>query len=61
MENPLWDVLVGVVHSHPLYLGHKAYTRDVILANQPEISCEALARRLDMPLGEAMVILSELR
>lgn len=59
-QNPLWEILVEVVHSLPLYPSHKAYIRDFILVNNPEISIEELAHRLDIPIGEAIVILREL-
>jgi hypothetical protein len=39
----------------------KAYTHDTILPQQPDISALELAGRLGMPLGEAIVILAELR
>ena len=59
-RNPLWPLLVEAVHRLPLYPSHKAYTRDNILISYPNTSAEELARRLDMPLGEALVILYEL-
>ncbi len=60
-ENPLWSVLVEVAKSLPLYPQHKAYVRDKILPREPEITPEELSKRLGIPLGEALVILSELR
>lgn len=60
-DNPLWGVLVEVVRSLPLYPQHKAYVRDRILPRNPGITPEELSKRLGIPLGEAMVILSELR
>jgi hypothetical protein len=39
---------------------HKAYTRDSILPQKADVSAEELAQRLEMPLGEALVILIEL-
>lgn len=59
-RNPLWPLLVDAVHALPLYASHKAYTRDNILVAYPDTSAEELARRLNMPLGEALVILHEL-
>jgi DNA-binding IclR family transcriptional regulator len=43
-----------------LYPSHKAYVRDVILSEKPEITVDELAIRLNMPKGEAHVILTEL-
>jgi len=60
-RSPLWLILVEVVHRLPMYRYHKAYVRDNILLENPEITAEELSKRLDIPLGEALVILSELR
>lgn len=60
-ENPLWSVLVETVHSLILYRHHKAYVRDVIVHEKPDLSPQDLAFSLGVSLGEAMVILSELR
>jgi hypothetical protein len=59
-RNPLWLILVETVHTLPMYLSHKAYVRDRILFEVSIISPEELSTRLDIPLGEAMVILHEL-
>jgi hypothetical protein len=59
--DPLWPILVETVHSLILYRHHKAYVRDVILQEKPELSPQELALSLGVSLGEAMVILSELR
>ncbi|MCS7126186.1 MAG: pantetheine-phosphate adenylyltransferase [Aigarchaeota archaeon] len=60
-DNPLWDVVVELAKSMPLYSEHKAYIRDVVLLENPCISIGELSALLRIPLGEAMVILSELR
>ena len=60
-EDPLWSVLVETAHSLILYRHHKAYVRDVILYEKPDLSPRDLALSLGVSLGEAMVILSELR
>jgi hypothetical protein len=44
-----------------MYPTRKAYTRDTILPQKPDIPALELAQRLGMPLGEAIVILNELR
>lgn len=58
--NPLWLILVETAQNLPLYPAHKAYIRDKILPENPDVTPEELARQLDMPLGEAIVILDEL-
>lgn len=59
--NPLWPVLVETVHAMIMYSHHKAYTRDVVLHEQPNIKFQNLATKLSIPLGEALVILYELQ
>ncbi len=56
----LWQLLVEAVHASVMYPTHKAYTRDSILPQKADVSADELAERLGMPLGEALVILSEL-
>jgi hypothetical protein len=56
----LWPILVETVHTLIMYPGHKAYTRDGILQEKSGIAPEELAARLNMSLGEALVILYEL-
>jgi hypothetical protein len=60
-KSPLWAVLVETVHRLPLYRNHKTYIKEKILPEKPETSPEELSERLDMPLGEAFVILEELK
>lgn len=60
-RNALWLILVETAQSLPMYRSHKAYVRDSVLPEEPEVSAEELAHRLGMPLGEAIVILDELR
>ncbi len=59
-KNPLWGVLVETTHSLPLYKSHKNYIQEVIIPEKPDIKPEEISERLNMPLGEAMVILEEL-
>ena len=59
-KEKLWLILVETVHANVMYPSHKSYTRDVILQAHPQISTEQLASRLNMPLGEALVIIDEL-
>ncbi len=56
----LWKMLVDTVHAGVMYPSHKAYTRDVILREKPDVQPTELVHRLNMPLGEALVILDEL-
>ena len=60
-SNPIWHILVETAQTLPIYNSHMSYTRDNILPIEPNISPEQLSQRLDMPLGEALVILNELR
>ncbi len=59
-KEKLWPVLVEAVHALVLYPSHKAYIRDMILPEKPEITASELAARLNMSVGEAIVILAEL-
>jgi len=59
-KEQLWKFLVDSVHASVMYPTHKAYTRDTILPQQPDVSALELSERLGMPLGEAIVILDEL-
>ena len=60
MKEKLWPILVETVQASVMYPTHKAYTRETILQNKPEITASELANRLSIPLGEALVILHEL-
>ncbi len=59
-KEKLWQLLVEAVHASVMYPTHKAYTRDNILPQKADVTANELAERLGMPLGEALVILSEL-
>jgi len=61
VRNPLWPVLVETVRAMIMYPHHKAYTRDVVLHEQPDVNPQDLAIKLGVPLGEALVILYELK
>lgn len=56
----LWPILIETVHALVMYPNHKAYAREVILSEKPDITPVELAARLKTPLGEALVILCEL-
>lgn len=59
-KEKLWPILIETVHTLAVYLGHKSYTRADILEERSGISPEELAARLNISLGEAIVILYEL-
>jgi hypothetical protein len=59
-KEKLWQLLVEAVHASVMYPTHKAYIRDSILPQKPDVSAAEIAERLEMPLGEALVILNEL-
>ncbi len=59
-KEKLWPLLVETVHATIMYANHKAYTRDEILQKRPDITPAELSSRLNIPLGEALVILYEL-
>lgn len=60
-KSPLWSILVETVKSMSLYPAHKAYVLENIILKDPSITPEELSIRLSIPLGEALVILDELR
>jgi len=60
-KEKLWPILIETVHALIMYPNHKAYTREVVLHEKPDITATELAARLRIPLGEALVILYELK
>jgi hypothetical protein len=60
-RDELWKLLVDTVHALPMYNQRKHYVQDVMLKEKPEISAKELAIQVDIPLGEAIVMLEELR
>ena len=61
VSNPLWPLLVETVHAMIMYPHHKAYIRDVILHEQPDVTAHELVAKMGISHGEALVILHELR
>lgn len=61
VNDPLWTILVETVHTTIMYPHHKAYVRSEILHERPDISFRELAISLGISLGEALVILYELK
>ena len=59
-ENPLWHILLETAQTLPMYKAHLNYTKDVLIPKKQKITPEELSQRLNITLGEALVILSEL-
>jgi ribosomal protein S25 len=59
-QEKLWPILTETVHALIMYPNHKYYTRETILNEKPEITPAELAAKLNISLGEALVILHEL-
>jgi len=57
----LWEILTETVHALAMYKHHKRYVEKVLLPEKPRISAKEMALVMGMPLGEAIVILEELR
>jgi len=60
-DNSLWSILVETVHALPMYPIHKAYVRDTLLYEKPDLTPESLSHLLNISLGEALVVLHEIR
>lgn len=60
-KDELWKLLAETVHALPMYKHHKHYVEDVMLKEKPNISSRELAVQLNITLGEAVVLLDELR
>ncbi len=61
VSDKMWNTLVETVHELVMFTRHKAYVRDSILQEKPDTTPEDLAARLGIALGEALVILFELK
>lgn len=60
-KDELWKLLVDTVHALPMYTNHKRYVQEVMLKETPDISAKELAVQINIPLGEAIVLLHEVR
>jgi hypothetical protein len=60
-RNPLWLILVETAHALPLYASHKVYVRNTLLIEEKGLTVDEISQRLDISLGEAMVIFHELK
>jgi hypothetical protein len=59
-KEKLWTILVDTVHASVMYPSNKAYVRDFILPEKPDVAPLELSCRLNMSLGEAIVVIDEL-
>lgn len=59
-KEKLWIILIETVHSAVMYPSHKAYIRETVLREKPDTTPSELSTRLNMSLGEALVIMDEL-
>ena len=57
----LWQILSETAHALPMYKFHKRYVERSILAEKPQISPKEMALLMGIPLGEAIMILEELK
>jgi len=57
----LWEILTETAHALPMYKHHKRYVEKILLPEKPRISAKEMALVMGMPLGEAIMILEELR
>jgi hypothetical protein len=57
----LWEILTDTVHVLPMYKHHKRYAEKSVLPEKPRISAKEMALLMGMPLGEAIIILEELK
>jgi len=61
VKSPLWPLLVDTAHALVMYRSHKRYVSTMILGEKPNITPKELSIQIGIPLGEALVILYELR
>jgi len=59
-KEELWNALVETVHALPMYPHHKRYVKDILLVEKPELQPRELSILLNMPFGEALVMLDEI-
>ena len=60
-KEKLWSILVETAKANVMYPTHKAYTRDTLFRENTDITADELSMRLNMTIGEALVILDELK
>lgn len=59
-KDKLLELLIETVHAIVMYPNHKTYTKELMLREKSDLKPKELAIRLNMTLGEALVILQEL-
>jgi len=57
----LWEILAETAKALPMYKFHRRYVERSILPEKPQISAKEMALVMGIPLGEAIMILEELR
>ncbi len=57
----MWKILVETVQALPMYKNHRRYVEDIMLKEKPDISPQELAIQLNIPIGESLVLLAEVR
>jgi hypothetical protein len=60
-RDELWQILVETVHSLPMYKSHKRYVGEIMIKETPQITPRELAIQLNIPQGEAIILLEEIR
>ncbi len=60
-RDELWNLLVETVHALPMYKSHKRYVEEIMIKETPQISPQELAVQLNVPLGETIILLDEIR
>lgn len=60
-RDELWKLLIETVHSLPMYKSHKRYVEEIMIKETPQISAQELAVQLNIPQGEAIILLDEIR
>jgi hypothetical protein len=59
-KDELWKLLIEAVHALPMYRSHKRYVEDYIIKETPQITPQELSVQLNIPMGEAIVLLDEI-
>jgi transcription initiation factor IIE alpha subunit len=59
-KDKLLQLLIETVHSMSMYPNHKTYTQELMRREKTDLNPKELAVRLNMTLGEVLVILQEL-
>lgn len=60
-KEQILELLVDTVHSIILYPQHKSYINNLILGDENNQEPQLLAARLNITLGEVLIILKELK